>query len=146
MEACLQTWCLNKDLNIIRSLPIIVLWFIWKARNQSCFEDFLSLPFQVSSLCLGLLRSIPHGNIVIKTRLVVAESIDKTFPWGYFDGLALGNPKLCGAGGIIYFSEGHYISFKAGLGNGINNHAELLGIKLLLKLTLENHNQNTSFW
>ena len=37
------------------------------------------------------------------------------------------------------FSEDHFIYFKAGLGNGSNNYAELLGIKLLLKLALENH-------
>ena len=68
---------------------------------------------------------------------MVEETIDKTFPWGYFYGSALGDPKNCGVGGIIYLSEDHYIYFKVGLGLGTNNYVELLGIKLLLKLALE---------
>ena len=31
--ACMKTWCLNLKVKHIRSLPIIVLWFIWKARH-----------------------------------------------------------------------------------------------------------------
>ena len=86
-----------------------------------------------------MLRSIPQGVISIKTRQVVVESIDISFPWGYFDGSAAGDPKVCGAEGILFFSEECFISFKDGLGNGTNNYAELLGLKLLLKLALENH-------
>ena len=59
VEVCLKNWCLNKDINGIRSLPLIVLWFIWKARNQSCFDDSLPQSSQISSICLGMLRSIP---------------------------------------------------------------------------------------
>ena len=55
----LKTWCLKGEVKHIRSLPVIVLWFIWKARNQSCFDDFTLSPVQVSSLCLGLLSSFP---------------------------------------------------------------------------------------
>ena len=68
---------------------------------------------------------------------MVEETIDKTFPWGYFYGLALRYPKICGVGGIIYFYEDHYISFKERLGFGTSNYVELLGIKFLLKLALE---------
>ena len=86
-----------------------------------------------------MLQFIPRDNIVIKTRLVVEETIDKTFPWGYFYGSALGDPKVCGVGGIIYFSEDHYVSFKAGLEIGTNNFVEFYGIKLLLNLDLDKH-------
>ena len=57
--SCLKTWCLTEDLKHIIPLPVIVLWYIWKAGNHSCFEDFLPLPFQNSSLCLGMLTSYP---------------------------------------------------------------------------------------
>ena len=33
--SCLRNWCLNEEVKHIISLPIIVSWFIWKARNQS---------------------------------------------------------------------------------------------------------------
>ena len=49
VEIFLKTWCPKEELKDIISLPVIVLWFIWKERNQSCFEDHLPMPFQVSS-------------------------------------------------------------------------------------------------
>ena len=60
--SCLKTWCLNLEVKHIRSLPIIVMWFIWKARNQSCFEDITLMTSQLSSFSLGLLRSFPQDN------------------------------------------------------------------------------------
>ena len=62
-----------------------------------------------------------------------------TFHRVFSDGSTLGDPKFCGVGGIIYFSEDHHISFKAGLGIGTNNFLELLGLKLLIKLALDKH-------
>ena len=80
--SCLKNWCLNEEVKHIRSLPVIVLWFLWKARNQSCFEDFILMPSQVSSLSLGLLSSYPQDKIVVKIRYVVEAVIDKSFSWG----------------------------------------------------------------
>ena len=40
---CMKNWCFNMEVKHIRSLPIIVMWFIWKARNQCCFEERLNL-------------------------------------------------------------------------------------------------------
>ena len=57
--------------------------------------------------------------------------------WGYFDGSAIGNPQLCGAGGILFLKVDHFITFKAGLGVGTNNLAELYALKLLLILALD---------
>ena len=126
------------ELKHIRSLPIIVLWYIWKARNLCCFDDKVLSPYQVSSLCLGCLNSFPQDKI-IRIRQVEAEVIDKTYPWGYFDGLASGDPKICGVGGVLFISDDHFYTFKAGLGFGTNKYAELIGLKLLLTLSLE-HN------
>ena len=35
---CAKNWVLNANISY-RSLHFIVSWFIWKARNQCCFED-----------------------------------------------------------------------------------------------------------
>ena len=67
------------------------------------------------------------------------EEIDKSYAWGYFDGFAAGDPMICGAGGILFISDNHYVSFKAGLGLGTNNYAELCALKLLVRLTLKNN-------
>ena len=37
--SCMKNCCLNDKVKQIRSLPVIVTWFIWKARNQSYFDD-----------------------------------------------------------------------------------------------------------
>ena len=67
----------------------------------------------------------------MKIRIIADEIIDKTKPWGFFDGSVSGNPHLCGAGGILYLKEDHYFTFKVGLGLGTNNLAELYAMKLL---------------
>ena len=80
-----------------------------------------------------MLRSFPSDKSAVKIRSVFV-SIDKTYPWGYFDGSRAREPKVCGAGGVLYFSDVHYLTFKAGLGTGTNNSAELCALKLLLTL------------
>ena len=57
--SCLKKWVLNIKVKAFRALPIIVSWFIWKARNNSCFDDFLPTPAQVSAYSLGMLSSYP---------------------------------------------------------------------------------------
>ena len=44
VSKCLKSWCLNLGVAHIKSLPDIVLWFIWKASNLSCFEDLTLTP------------------------------------------------------------------------------------------------------
>ena len=36
---CLKNWVFNTKVQTIRSLPIIVFWFIWKSRSHSCFDN-----------------------------------------------------------------------------------------------------------
>ena len=76
---------------------------------------------------------------VLKIRIILEEVIDRNKSWGFFDGSALGNPKVCGAGGILFLTTDHYITFKAGLGVGTNNFVELFALKVLLCLDLEKH-------
>ena len=66
--------------NHIKTLPIIVLWNIWKVENLVCFEDISMTPAQVSIISLGLLRSLPQDNLVVNIRSVAVEDIDKTYP------------------------------------------------------------------
>ena len=57
--SCLKNWVFNNKVKSIRSLPIIVSWFIWKARNHSYFDNFTPYPTQVSASSFGLLSSYP---------------------------------------------------------------------------------------
>ena len=53
---------------------------------------------------------------------------------GVFYGSSVEDASACGDGGILYFSDKLYFSFKASLGAGTNNTAELCALKLLLTL------------
>ena len=86
---------------------------------------------------MGLLKSFPHDNLEVKIRTIAIEIIDKSYPWGYFDGFDAG--ELCGAGGMIFFFDEHYVSFKSGLGSGTNNFVEICALKLLLSLARDKH-------
>ena len=48
---CVKNWVMHAEARY-RSLPVIVSWFIWKARNQCCFEDIQPKSVVVTSLCL----------------------------------------------------------------------------------------------
>ena len=41
VSLCLKNWFIRDDTKLIKSLPILVLWFIWLARNKCCFEDLI---------------------------------------------------------------------------------------------------------
>ena len=58
--------------------------------------------------------------------------IDRSMPWGFFDGEAQNN--LCGGGAILFLSENHSFELMVGLGEGSNNYVELMSLKLLLIL------------
>ena len=70
---------------------------------------------------------------------MVEENIDKRYLWGFFDSSTAGEPKVCRAGGMLYFVEDHYFTFKAGLCYGTNSYVELIGLKLVLTLALDKH-------
>ena len=59
VSECLKSWCLNSEVAHIKPLPVIVLRFIWKARNLSCFEDLTLSLAQVSSFILGMMMALP---------------------------------------------------------------------------------------
>ena len=69
-----------------------------------------------------------------RNRVLVQEVIDKTFPWGYFDGAAQGDPTVCGVGAILFLEEGHYFRARWGIGEGTNNKVEILALYMLLLL------------
>ena len=83
MTACFKTWCLNPEVANFKPLPIIVLWFIWKAKNLSCFEGLSLTPAQVASFSLGMMKNIPQKNSAVSIRSIFVEVIDITFAWGF---------------------------------------------------------------
>ena len=108
VTTCFKNWVLNVEVANIKPLAIIVLWFIWRARNLSCFEDISLSSAQVSRFILGMLRNIPQKHSVAAIRNIFVEVIDKTYAWGFFDGSATREPKIGGAGGMLHLSVDHF--------------------------------------
>ena len=88
---CFRNWCLNLEVVEFLPLPIIVLWFIWRARNLACFEDLSLTPAQVSSFSMGMLKALPHKSSIASIRAISVEVIDKTFSWGFLTDQRQGN-------------------------------------------------------
>ena len=72
-----------------------------------------------------------------RMRDIRLETIDKSYPWGYFDGAAQGDLIRCGAGAILHLTENHSFRLKWSLGEGTNNKAELLAIFMLITFAHE---------
>ena len=73
VSECLKSWCLISEVGHIKSLPDIVIWFIWKAMNLCCFEDLSLTPVHVSSFILGMMRSLPYETVVVKIRSILLK-------------------------------------------------------------------------
>ena len=69
--------------------------------------------------------------------MILEEIITQNIPWGYFDGASQGSPTTCNGGCILYLSDTCYFKLKAGQGQGSNNYAEVLALKLHLLFALE---------
>ena len=117
------------------TLPLLVTWGIWFAKNNNVFNDKLCTPAITASLACGIAKALPPLTRVAKQREVLTLNIDRTTPWGFFDGASQNN--LCGGGVILHMAENHYFDLVAGLGEGSNNFAELLSLKLLLIFVAE---------
>jgi hypothetical protein len=118
-------------------VPFLVLWGIWLARNASLFEDIQLPTFKVSSQVMGLLpfyKEIPKKKV---TRGLGEFQVDKSVPWGHFDGACQGQNRVVGLGFTFFLSESHYFLFKANLGSGTNNIGELMALFYMLKFALE---------
>jgi hypothetical protein len=67
--------------------------------------------------------------------------IDKSRCRGFFDGTSQGPRQFYSIGGVLLFSNSHYITFKANLDEGTNNYAKLMALRTLLQLSIEHHIQ-----
>lgn len=130
-------WLRNQAFKELKALPVIVLLGVWLSRNACLFEDRFILPLQSASQSFNIFQSFPQLQAEEAPRQLVEEVIERTGAWLYFDGAAQGDPRISGAGGIVFISDSHVVKLKAGLGRGSNNFAELMALKLSLILAAE---------
>lgn len=62
--------------------------------------------------------------------------MDRSKPWAYFDGSSQFGGQ-CGGEAILHLNEQHSFKLKSGLGQGSNNYAKLLSLKIIFIFSLE---------
>lgn len=119
-------------------MPGIVYWGIWIHINRSIFKDKTMTPQLIAANFVAIANHVVVIQKLPQARFLVQEAIDKSFPWGYFDGATQGEPIVCGAWALLYLDEGHFFRLRWGLGEGTNNKVELLDLYMLLIFAYEN--------
>jgi hypothetical protein len=96
------------------------------------FKEKASLADLIVAKSLAILAHFPQAKDIPPPRQIVEEQIDFSRPWDFFDGASQDNGEHCGGGGVLHLSPTHFYKLKWGLGQGSNNYAELMALKLLL--------------
>lgn len=130
MEAW-QKWWNEASNDRERSIPLLITWGTWLARNQVIFKDSV---FPIGRLVVegaAIYESIHVLHATPTSRLVRQETIRFSIPWAYYDRASDINGR-CGAGLIIHFSKEKIFKASVGLGQGSNKFSELKALHLLL--------------
>jgi len=135
VEQAWKNWVSNPANKDVFPLPLIVIWGIWLARNSVIFKDKTIPSESVAVKSISILAAYPQISSIPKTKNLSLMEIDKSRPWGFFDGASQNN--LCGGGAVLFLAEDHFFKIAIGLGEGSNNYAEILSLKMLLVIAIE---------
>ena len=130
-------------MDMLVTFPLLVIWGVWVARNNILFNEKPCNPTITASLSYGFLNAFPQYIKSTRQRDSLDVELDKTLPWGIFDGASHNNAS--GGGDILYLTETHFYELVAGLGEGSNNFAEIMSLKLLLVFAAEKGCRNFNF-
>jgi len=144
LEQAWKTWVSNPVYKESISLPLIAIWGTWLARNSSIFKDKEVSPELTAVKSINIFAAFPHKSRSVKTRNLSIVEIEKSKPWGFFDGASQNN--LCGGGALLYLSDDHFFKIAIGLGEGTNNYAEILSLKMLLVFAIEHNVKELSIY
>ena len=64
----------------------MVIWGIWLARNSTIFSDKAVSPEVTAAKSISILVAYPQKSKKPKVRNLSIVEIDKSRPWGFFDG------------------------------------------------------------
>jgi hypothetical protein len=135
LERAWQVWLNQRDYKVVKALPLLILWGVWLAHNSLIFQENPTVPEVTTTQSLAILSYYLQEKGLAGIHVVQEEEIDKSKPWGFFDGAS--QNSVCGGGAILYLSDSHFFKMTLGLGKGTNNYAKLMSLKLLLIFAIE---------
>jgi ribonuclease HI len=146
MEEVLELWLENHEVRKkFHSLPVIVLWAFWLARNTTIFNVVTWTPVQIYYKILSTYEHLrwtkakPHRSVSLLPP-------DLDFPRGFFNEASTDNPENSGAGGRFMLGRDKDISFRYGTGLGTKNEAEIKAALILMTLAIENRMEALSIY
>jgi len=128
IEHAWKNWCVDSSYRRIKSLPLVVAWGVWLARNSSIFKDNTPTPDIIVEQVLSILSHLPQEKKERAIGIPPIVQIDHSLPWDYFDGASQNTNQICGGGAILYLAETHHFNLSMGLGSETNNFVELLAM------------------
>ena len=87
--SCKESWKSqwdNATPKKLKKLTPIICMGIFLARNKEIFQERPKTPDKVGTQVIVANDSIPHDVVNPKTRNIIIEEADHSFPGGYFDG------------------------------------------------------------
>eukprot|EP00253_Pinus_taeda_P020931 PITA_20931 len=127
-------WSIRHKGTKMISLLVIVIWHLWKTRNQLVFQDKHVHWHLLEARIIAAFNELPDPPPAHVRRTHSPPLIDRSTPWAFFDGAV--NQQSCGGGIIIHKSDQHLYRTKARLGTGSNNYTELITLRNLLHFAL----------
>jgi hypothetical protein len=99
-----KNWRDDASIHNFWSFPFFLIYFIWWERNVSIFQDN-SIPLGVVAyMVLKLACEFNMEKKSPKIKKIMMLNMDKSIPWGYFDGASKDHPSRCGAGVVLSIS------------------------------------------
>ena len=83
-----ENWRRTVSQELMTALPLLVIWGVWLAQNNLIFAAKGCTPEITSTLAGGILSAFPQHIRVNNQREVFDLEIDRSVPWGFFDGAA----------------------------------------------------------
>lgn len=97
----LSQWLCCKELKIYKSVPFLVSWRLWIARNDVLFEDKYVPSFQVAAQALSILHHFQKISKVPAPTVSRPPRNRRSRACGFFDGASQLNGENCSAGYVI---------------------------------------------
>ena len=100
------------------------------------FEERQIPIFEVTTQFISISQQLKKDRPITRSRHIGKLVFYRTLPWGFVHGACEGEESICGIGGILYFSDDHFISLKETLSSGTNNREKCMALKALMKSSL----------